>query len=228
MAAELQRFTRTERWLHWVHAGAFAVMFATGAVLYAPPLSRVFADRPLIKGIHLFFAVAWVTALVVIAIVGDRRALGRTRAELERFDKEDLLFLRRRPSRPARFNGGQKAHAVVQSALLVLFYVSGALLLAGEANHALRLPGVAAAARLRHADRHGAGARARQQDACHPGLDGVRSGAERSARSSPPATTRAGRRRPRRCSGPARVSIAALLAAGAVSAVGLAAALVLI
>ncbi len=227
MAAELQRFTRTERWLHWVHAAAFAVMFVTGAVLYAPPLSRVFADRPLIKGIHLFFAVAWVTALVVVALVGDRRSLGRTRAELERFDQDDLLFLRRRPSRPGRFNGGQKVHAVVQAALLVLFYVSGALLLAGEANNALRLPGslplhdfatlIAVVLVLGHI------------------------GKTRSTPGSMGAITRgtvspdfAARHHPRwqgtpaTVSGPARVSLGALVTAGAVGAVGLAIALVLI
>jgi formate dehydrogenase subunit gamma len=138
------RFGRTERWLHWVHAGAFTLMLSTGAILYAPPLARAFADRPVIKAIHLAGAIGWVAALVVVIGLGDRRALGRTRAELERFDREDLLFLRRRPSRPGRFNGGQKAHAVGQAALLVCVYVSGALLWLGERDHAWRLPGTLA------------------------------------------------------------------------------------
>ena len=167
------------------------------------------------------------TALVVVAIVGDRRSLGRTRAELERFDEDDLLFLRRKPSRPARFNGGQKAHAVVQAALLVLFYVSGALLLAGEANNALRLPGslplhdfatlVGTVLLFGHI------------------------GKSRSTPGSMGAITRgtvspdfAVRHHPRwqatpaTVNGPARVSLGALVAAGAVSAVGFAVALLLV
>jgi formate dehydrogenase subunit gamma len=140
-AGEVQRFGRTERALHWVHTGAFAVMFATGAILYAPPLSLAFGNRSVIKGIHLVFAVGWLTALALVWVLGSRRDLGRTRRELERFDADDLLFLRRRPSRPARFNGGQKAHAVAEAALFVLFYVSGILLLLGERDHSLRLAG---------------------------------------------------------------------------------------
>ena len=141
MGASVARFGATERWLHWVHAAAFAVMFVTGAILYAPPLSRVFADRPVIKGIHLVCAAAWLAGLALIVLLGDRRAVGRTRAEIERFDADDLLFLRRRPSRPGRFNGGQKAHAVVQAVLFVLFFASGALLWLGERDHDLRFAG---------------------------------------------------------------------------------------
>ena len=39
-----------------------------------------------------------------------------------------------------RFNAGQKAHAIVQAALSVLFTVSGALLWLGERDHDLRFP----------------------------------------------------------------------------------------
>ncbi len=140
-AAEVVRFGRTERWLHWVHTGAFGIMFATGAILYAPPLSRMFSDRPVVKTIHLVVAVGWLVALALVVLLGDRRELGRTRAEIERFDEDDLLFLRRRPSRPGRFNGGQKLHAIAHAALLVLFYVSGVLLFLGERDHGLRLDG---------------------------------------------------------------------------------------
>lgn len=140
-ARSVLRFGRTERWLHWVHAAAFTVMFATGAILYAPPLSRLFADRPVVKAIHLACAVGWLVALALVVLLGDRRALGRARGEIERFDSDDLLFLRRRPSHPGRFNGGQKAHAIAQAALFVLFYASGALLWLGERDHDLRLAG---------------------------------------------------------------------------------------
>jgi formate dehydrogenase subunit gamma len=140
-AARVRRFGATERNLHTIHATAFAVMLATGLVLYLPALAQLFGDRPLTKAIHLAAAVSWLTALVLVAILGDRRALRATRRELERFDADDLRWLRRRPAPQGRFNAGQKAHAIVQAGLAVLFTVSGTLLWLGERDTALRLPG---------------------------------------------------------------------------------------
>jgi formate dehydrogenase subunit gamma len=138
------RFGATERRLHTAHAAAFGVLLLTGFVLYLPMLAQIVSDRPLMKSIHLVAAALWLTALALVVVLGDREALRRTRREIERFDDEDLLFLRRRPARAGRFNGGQKAHAVVQAGLAVLFTVSGALLWLGERNTALRLPGTIA------------------------------------------------------------------------------------
>ncbi len=46
-----------------------------------------------------------------------------------------------RPAPPqGRFNAGQKAHAVVQAAVAVLFTISGSLLWLGERDHGLRFP----------------------------------------------------------------------------------------
>jgi formate dehydrogenase subunit gamma len=138
------RFGVTERRLHTAYAAAFGVLLATGFVLYLPFLAQIFSDRPLVKSIHLVAAVGWLTALVLVVVLGDRAALRRTRQEIERFDADDVLFLRRRPAAAGRFNGGQKAHAIVQAGLAVLFTVSGALLWLGERNTALRLPGTIA------------------------------------------------------------------------------------
>ncbi len=138
------RFGATERNLHTIHALAFVVMFLTGIVLYVPVIAQVFSNRPLTKGIHLVAAAAWLTALALVAILGDRAALRRTRREIERFDGDDLRWLRRRPAPAGRFNAGQKAHALVQAALALLFTVSGTLLWLGERNTDLRLPGTIA------------------------------------------------------------------------------------
>jgi formate dehydrogenase subunit gamma len=144
--AGVLRFGATERRLHMIHASAFFVMFATGLVLYLPMLAQIFSSRPVVKAIHLTAAVAWLTALALVAILGDRRALRRTRREIERLDADDLLWLRN-PGAGApqgRFNAGQKLHAVVQAALAVLFTVSGGLLWLGERDTAWRLPGTIA------------------------------------------------------------------------------------
>jgi formate dehydrogenase subunit gamma len=144
--ASVLRFGATERNLHTLHGVAFAVMFASGLVLYLPMFAQLFSDRPLMKGIHLTAAGGWLTALALVAILGDRGALRRTRRELERFDADDVLWLRRtKPAPPqGRFNAGQKAHAIVQAALAALLTISGILLWLGERDTAFRLPGTIA------------------------------------------------------------------------------------
>lgn len=140
----VHRFGGTERALHWLNAGAFSVMLATGLVLYLPFLAQAISARPLMKAVHLAVACAWLTALLLVAILGDRAALRRTRRQIECFDDDDLRWLRRRPALQGRFNAGQKAHAILQAALAVLFTVSGALLWLGERNTALRFQGTIA------------------------------------------------------------------------------------
>ena len=143
-ALPIVRFDRTERTLHWIHAGAFMAMLATGLVLYLPMLAQVFSDRPLVKALHLVAAAAWLTALALVALLGNRRTLRRTRRDLDYFTADDLRWLRRQHAPQGRFNAGQKAHASVQAALAVLFVVSGTLLWLGERNTAFRLPGTIA------------------------------------------------------------------------------------
>jgi formate dehydrogenase subunit gamma len=144
--AYVHRFGATERNLHTIHGVAFVVMFASGLVLYLPMFAQLFSDRPLMKGIHLTAAGGWLTALALVAILGDRRGLRSTRRELERFDADDVLWLRRtKPAPPqGRFNAGQKAHAIAQAALAVLLTISGVLLWLGERDTSFRLPGTIA------------------------------------------------------------------------------------
>ncbi|MDQ8046572.1 MAG: cytochrome b/b6 domain-containing protein, partial [Patulibacter sp.] len=146
-AARVHRFSATERVLHAAHGTAFVLMLLSGLVLYLPFLAQAFGNRPVVKAFHLAVAALWLTALVLIAVVGDRAVLRRTRRQFESLDREDLRWLRSRAARSApqgRFNGGMKVHAIVQAALTVLFFVSGALMWLGERNTSFRLPGTIA------------------------------------------------------------------------------------
>ncbi len=129
------RFGRTERLLHWTHASAFLVMLATGLVLMLTTLSEIVARRPLVKGIHLWTAVAWVVLIALILLAGDRRALRDDWREIESLDGDDRRWLvgRRRPQ--GKFNAGQKLNALLTAAFAVLFLVSGFFLWLGERNH---------------------------------------------------------------------------------------------
>src|SRR3954449_119247 len=69
----LARFTRTERAVHWVHAGAFVALLASGLCLYLPALSELVGRRPLLKAIHFYVALAWLAALLLGAGIGHLR-----------------------------------------------------------------------------------------------------------------------------------------------------------
>ena len=137
-AVYVKRFSRTERSVHWIHASVFFVLLGTGLVLYVPSLSTLVARRPLIKDIHIYAAIAWLVLLTVVVVLGDRRGLRRTLRELDLFDDDDRLWLRRKPRPQGRFNAGQKVHAALVAGFAFLFGVSGFLLWLGERDTRFR------------------------------------------------------------------------------------------
>ncbi|MGH3003648.1 MAG: formate dehydrogenase subunit gamma [Gaiellaceae bacterium] len=135
----VKRFSRTERLFHWLNALFFSVLFGSGLVLYLPSLEVAVGRRGLVKDIHLWVGVAWIGALALVALAGDRRGLLRTAGEIDRFDRDDLRWLTgQRPAPQGRFNAGQKLNATLTAALTVLFVVSGLLLWLGERDTRFR------------------------------------------------------------------------------------------
>jgi formate dehydrogenase subunit gamma len=126
--------------VHWVHATAFLVLLGTGLCLYLPSLAEAVGRRPLLKSIHIYTAVAWAVALVLVVAVGDRRALRRTAREIDRFDADDRAWLLRRRAPQGRLNAGQKVNAILTAAFAVLFAVTGFFLWYGERDTRFRLP----------------------------------------------------------------------------------------
>jgi formate dehydrogenase subunit gamma len=120
------RWTRTERAVHWVHATAFLILLGSGLCLYLPSLSEIVSRRPLLKHIHLYTALAWAIALVLIFLVGNRSALRRTAREVDRLGVE------------SRMNLGQKLNVIVTAAFAILFAVSGFDLWYGERDTRFR------------------------------------------------------------------------------------------
>jgi len=138
-AVYLPRFTRTERAVHWIHASAFFLLLATGLVLYVPALSQAVARRPQVKELHLLTAFAWIVALGLVIALGDRRSLRATVSEIDRFDADDLRWLRGKKAPQGRLNAGQKLNAVLTSSFALLFAVTGLLLWLGERDTRFRL-----------------------------------------------------------------------------------------
>jgi formate dehydrogenase subunit gamma len=121
----VRRFSRTERTLHWVNATGFLFLLATGLVLYLPRLSSLVGRRPLMKDLHFWGGIGWLSALALVALLGDRRGLLRTARELDRLEHD-------------RFNVGQKVNAILTAAFTVLFLVSGLFLWLGERDTRFR------------------------------------------------------------------------------------------
>lgn len=136
--ARLQRFSRTERAVHWVHAVAFLVLLATGLALYLPSLSELLGRRPLLKSIHVWTAAAWVAALVLVVAAGDRRSLRATLREVDLFDRDDRAWLRLRRAPQGRLNAGQKLNTILTAVFAALFGVTGTLLWLGERDTRFR------------------------------------------------------------------------------------------
>lgn len=133
-----RRFSRTERLLHWANALGFFVLLATGLALYLPSLSILIGRRQLLQTVHFWTGVGWISVLVAIILLGDRRGLLRTARELDTFDEDDLRWLAGKPARVGRFNAGQKLNSLLTAAFAVLFLVSGLLLWFGERDTRLR------------------------------------------------------------------------------------------
>jgi formate dehydrogenase subunit gamma len=134
----VRRFSRTERLLHWANALGFFVLLASGLILYLPSLAVLVGRRPLIKDIHFWSGIGWVTLLALIVVLGARRGLARTARELDAFDADDLRWLRGKRAPQGRFNAGQKINATLTAAYTVLFFVSGLLLWLGERDTRFR------------------------------------------------------------------------------------------
>ena len=137
----IRRFGPTERALHWVHAAGFLAMLATGLVLYLPVLSELVARRNLVKNVHLLAAVAWVLALAVVLLVGDRARVRADWREIESFDADDRRWLRGGRAPQGRFNAGQKVNTILTVSFAALFVVSGSMLWLGERDHRFILDG---------------------------------------------------------------------------------------
>jgi formate dehydrogenase subunit gamma len=122
----LLRWNRTERTVHWVHAIAFCVLLGSGPCLSLPSLAEAVNRRPLLKEIHIYTAVVWAGALLLVIVLGNRRSLLRVARELDRLDPD------------GRMNRGQQLNTIATVAFAFLFGVTGFLLWYGERDTRFR------------------------------------------------------------------------------------------
>ena len=138
LPARLQRFSRSERALHWVIAATVIPMILSGIALGIDIWHhQVFV-------IHIGSLFALVAAVLVVVVFGNRPELGRLWRQLRRFDGSDRAWLEAAPRSlvggpvpPAgRFNAGQKLNGTLMPALLAVSTVTG-LYLWARVHHLL-------------------------------------------------------------------------------------------
>jgi formate dehydrogenase subunit gamma len=133
----VERFTRTERAVHWVQAIGFLLLLITGFVLALPQFEGMIGHRELLREIHLTSAFLFAFGPTIVALSGDRASLGRDVRAVDNWDADDLrwlvpfpilrLFGVRTPPQ-GRFNAGQKLNAIFVAWSTLTFVVTGFIL----------------------------------------------------------------------------------------------------
>jgi formate dehydrogenase subunit gamma len=141
VAKRVQRFTVSERAVHWLTALAFFSLLLSGLVV-----GRRGTFHDVMYAWHLASAGVLLCGVALIGMAGNRRALRRTARELSSLRAEDREWLRAIPARmlsgapepPAgRFNAGQKVNFVLVCILLGALYISGVDTILAGTHHNL-------------------------------------------------------------------------------------------
>jgi formate dehydrogenase subunit gamma len=137
----VQRFSVSERAVHWLTSLAFFSLLLSGLVV-----GRRGTFHDVMYAWHLASAGVLVCGVMLIVLGGDRRALGRTARELGSLHVEDREWLGAIPARvlaggpeppAARFNAGQKINFVLVCVLFAALYVSGVDTILAGTHHNL-------------------------------------------------------------------------------------------
>jgi formate dehydrogenase subunit gamma len=128
----MQRFDRTERWLHWANATLVGVLVLTGLILYWGELSSIVGRRAFFKEIHVIAGLS-LPLPFLLALPGRKgRGLRRDLGVLNRFSADDVRWLRSRGAdrsvRLGKFNPGQKLNTAFVGAALVTMLATGVVL----------------------------------------------------------------------------------------------------
>jgi formate dehydrogenase subunit gamma len=125
------RFDRTERIVHWCSATLFLVLVATGAALYAGPISTLVGRRDLMRNVHVYAGLLLPVPVLLGLVLHSGARLRADLARLSRWDSRDRGWWRR--SRRAgvqlgKFNPGQKLNAAFIGAGIVVMLATGSIM----------------------------------------------------------------------------------------------------
>lgn len=133
----LVRFDAAQRLAHWTTALLFIVLIFTGAALYVPALVGFVGRRVLVTDVHVYCGFALPLPLLVSLAGPWGRALREDLGRLNRWSRDDHIWLRtvfRRSERAllrpkaGKFNAGQKLNAAFTGGVMVVMLLTGAVM----------------------------------------------------------------------------------------------------
>jgi formate dehydrogenase subunit gamma len=137
MQPEVEKYRKATRILHWVHAGAFVVLFLTGLVLFIPPLGPLAQDG-WTRLLHRVAAFVFVAAPLIYIPMNWKTTLNGIK-EAFTWGVEDLGWLKAAPlyyfvcdeeAMPPQghMNTGQKMWWFLVIVFGLLFVITGAVM----------------------------------------------------------------------------------------------------
>jgi len=134
---EVEKYKKGIRILHWIHTGAFVLLFLTGLVLFIPPLGFLAQDS-WTRVIHRVAAAIFVIAPIIYLIV-DPKAVGRGLKQAFTWGSADIGWLQAAPRyyflgdesampEQGSMNTGQKMWWFIVIVFGVLFVITGAIM----------------------------------------------------------------------------------------------------
>jgi formate dehydrogenase subunit gamma len=128
----LWRFDGTERLLHWVNAGLFGMLIATGAVLYIGQLSALVGRRELVRLVHVVSGLLLPLPFLFARFGPARDAFVADIRRLSRFDADDCRWLRSfgrdKRVRMGKFHPGQKLNASFTLGAIAVMFLTGSIM----------------------------------------------------------------------------------------------------
>ncbi len=134
---EVEKYRKAIRVLHWLHSGAFVLLFLTGLVLFIPALGFL-AEDSWTRLIHRIGAAIFVIAPIIYIIL-DPKAVGRSLKQAFTWGSEDMGWLLAAPryyflgdekGMPPQgaMNTGQKMWWFMVLVFGIIFVLTGAIM----------------------------------------------------------------------------------------------------
>ncbi|MFI7004513.1 cytochrome b/b6 domain-containing protein [Nocardia sp. NPDC050175] len=127
---DLHRFSRAERWVHWLTGVLVLICIVTAAILYNGSLAVLVGNRHIVEIIHVYCGFALpVPILLGLASRAYRADLSR----LNRFTHSDWLWFRFKGRRLSgedvgKFNAGQKLNAALSAGSIFVLLGTGVIM----------------------------------------------------------------------------------------------------
>ncbi|MFC9437472.1 cytochrome b/b6 domain-containing protein [Nocardia sp. NPDC057030] len=127
---ELHRFTRAERWVHWLTGVLVLICVLTAAILYLGPLAVLVGHRQIVEIIHVYCGFTLPVPIVAGLL---SRAYRVDLSRLNRFTRSDWRWLRDKGRRLSgaevgKFNAGQKLNAALSAGSILVLLGTGVLM----------------------------------------------------------------------------------------------------